>query len=164
MKKYLNYYFNKLTKLLSVGSRPLSGRNYSGIICCHHKSGGNKKRLILIDFYKRINHYGIILNIFYNRNYTAFISGVIYENGLFTFMLLTENIKLGNKIYSGSYYNKETNQIGLNINLNYIKLFSLIHNIELFPYSKSILIRAAGGSGLLIKKEFNKAVIKLKSG
>jgi large subunit ribosomal protein L2 len=164
MKKYINYYFNKINKILTIGSRPLSGRNFLGIICCHHKSGGNKKRLIFIDFYKRLNHYGFILNIIKNRNYTAYISGIIYENGLYAFILLTENINLGNKIYTGSYYTRETNQIGINVCIKFIKLFTLIHNIELFPFSKSILIRAAGGSGLIIKKEINKVVIKLKSG
>jgi len=164
MKLYINYYFIKLNKILTLGSRPLSGRNFSGVICCHHKSGGLKKRILMIDFYKRINNYGIILNIIKNRNYTAFISGILYENGLFAFIILTENLVLGHKIYTGSYYNKNTNQIGLNISLNFIKLFTLIHNIEIFPYSKSILIRAAGGSGLIIKKEINKVIIKLKSG
>ena len=164
MKIYTNYYFIKLNKTLTIGSRPLSGRNFLGTICCHHKSGGNKYKLIFIDFYKRINNYGFILNIIKNRNYTAYISGIIYENGLYTFILLTENLNLGNKIYIGSFYNIETNQLGLNICIKFIKLFSLIHNIELFPFSKSILIRAAGGSGLIIKKEYNKAIIKLKSG
>jgi len=71
MQKYLNYFFLKINKSLTVGSRPLSGRNFSGTICCHHKSGGNKKRLIFIDFFRRINNYGYIINIFKNTNYTA---------------------------------------------------------------------------------------------
>ena len=162
--KYIKYYLNKLNKLLTIGYRPASGRNYAGIICCHHKSGGVKKRMILIDFYKRINNFGYILNIIKNTKYTGYISGVIYENGLFSYILLTENIYIGNKIYTGSFYNKETNQIGLNISLKFIKLFTIIHNIELFPFSKSLLIRAAGGSGLLIKKDSNKVILKLKSG
>lgn len=105
-----------------------------------------------------------ILNITKNRSYTALISGIIFENGLYTYTLLTENINIGNKIYIGVFIKKNTNELGLNICLKFIKLFSLIHNIEIFPFSKSILIRAAGGSGLIIKKEINKVVIKLKSG
>lgn len=56
MIKYINYYFKKLNKILTIGTRPLTGRNFLGVICCRHKSGGLKKNLILIDFYKKINN------------------------------------------------------------------------------------------------------------
>lgn len=163
-KKYINYYFKKLNKIYSLGYKSSTGRNFLGTICCFHKFTGLKKNLILIDFYRKINNWGNVIKINKNRNYTALIGGILFENGLYTNILLTENIMLGHKLYIGTYYKKNTNELGLNVCLKFIKLFSLIHNIETFPYSKSILIRAAGGSGLIIKKELNKVIIKLKSG
>ncbi len=164
MKNFINYYFFKLNKILTIGHRPKSGRNYSGIICCYHKSGGLKNRILLVNFYKRINSVGIIINILKKKNYTGFLGGIIYANGLYNNILLTEQLIVGNKIFSGSYYNKSNSIIGNSICLKYIKLFTIIHNMELLPYLKSILIRAAGASGLIIKKELNKVIIKLKSG
>lgn len=161
MKRYLNYILIKINKSLSIGSRPLSGRNFLGTICVHHKSGGSKKRLYSIDFYRRINNYGYIIKIIKNNKFTGLIGGIIYENGLFAYILLTETLMRGSKIYSGSFNN--INNIGMSIPLKYIKLFTIINNLELFPFSKGILIRSAGCSGLVIKKEFNKVYIKLKS-
>jgi ribosomal protein L2 len=103
MKKYLNYYIFKINKIISIGSRPLSGRNFLGTICCHHKSGGNKKKLILCDFFRRINNYGYILKIIKNNYYTSFIGGILYENGLFSYILLSETLLIGSKVYSGSF-------------------------------------------------------------
>lgn len=163
MKKYLNYFFFKINKVISIGSRPLAGRNFSGTICCHHKSGGNKKKLILCDFFRRINNYGYILRLIKNKNYTGLIGSIIYENGLFSYILLAETLVVGSKIYSGSFYSLESNKVGMSIPLKNIKLFTIINNLELFPFSKGILIRSAGCSGLIIKKEFSKVFIKLKS-
>ena len=163
MKKYLNYFFFKINKSISIGSRPLSGRNFLGTICVHHKSGGSKKRLYFIDFFRRINNYGYIIKIIKNNNFTALIGGIIYENGLFSYILLTETLIIGSKIYSGHILNLESNNIGMSIPIKYIKLFTIINNLKLFPFSKGILIRSAGCSGLIIKKEYNKVYIKLKS-
>jgi ribosomal protein L2 len=95
MKKYLNYIFFKINKKISIGSRPLTGRNYLGIICCHHKSNGSKKKYYHIDFFRRQNSYGFILKILKNPNYTSFLGFLIYENGLFSYILLSETLKKG---------------------------------------------------------------------
>jgi large subunit ribosomal protein L2 len=164
MKKYLNYIVLKINKRISIGSRPLSGRNYLGNICCHHKSGGNKKRFYYIDFYRRQNCYGYLLKILKNPNYTSFLGFFIYENGLFSYILLSETLKIGDICYSGTFYfNKDTNKIGLSLPLKNIRLFTLVNNLEIYPYSGGTVIRSAGTSCLLIKKEKNKVILKLKS-
>jgi len=165
MLKYLHYFFLLINKKFTIGSRPLSGRNFSGTICVHHRSGGNKNKHYFIDFYRRINNFGYIYKILKCQSRTAFLGGVIYENSLFSYILLTETLKIGSKIYSGSFYNKEdTNLVGVTVPLKKIRLFSIINNIEKYPFSGGTLIRAAGSSAILTSKIANNISLKLKSG
>lgn len=48
--------------------------------------------------------------------------------------------------------------------LSYISLFSLLSNIELYPFSGALYARAAGMSAILATKFMNKVCLKLKSG
>jgi len=165
MLKYLHYFFFFINKKYTVGSRPMSGRNFSGTICVHHKSGGNKNKYYFIDFFRRINDFGYIYKILASRDRTGFIGGVIYQNGLFSYLLLTETLIIGSKIYSGSYFeNNDVNYVGLAIPLKKIRLFSLINNIEKYPFSGGTISRSAGSSAILTSKLLDKVIIKLKSG
>jgi ribosomal protein L2 len=165
MLKYLHYFFFFINKKYTVGSRPMSGRNFSGTICVHHKSGGNKNKYYFIDFFRRINDFGYIYKILVSKHRTGFIGGVIYQNGLFSYLLLTETLMIGSKIYSGSYFeNNDVNYAGLAIPLKKIRLFSLINNIEKYPFSGGTISRSAGSSAILTSKLFNNVIIKLKSG
>jgi len=165
MLKYLHYFFFFINKKYTIGSRPRSGRNFSGTICVHHKSGGNKNRYYFIDFFRRINNYGYIYKILKTQNRTGFIGGIIYQNGLFSYLLLAESLKIGSKIYSGTYFeNDDVNFIGITIPLRKIRLFSIINNIEKYPYSGGTLVRSAGSSAILTSKLLDNIIIKLKSG
>lgn len=165
MLKYLHYFFFFINKKYTIGSRPVSGRNFSGTICVHHRSGGNKNKYYFIDFFRRINDQGYIYKILKCQNRTAFIGGVIYQNGLFSYLLLTETLKIGSKIYSGSFYDEaEVNFIGLSIPLKKIRLFSLINNIEKYPFSGGTITRAAGSCAVLTSKLLDSVTVKLKSG
>jgi len=163
MLNYLNYiFYNIKKKEISIGSRPKSGRNLTGKICVHHKSGGNKKLYYFIDFFRRINNYGYIYIIIKSQNRTALIGGIIYENGLFSFNILTENTKIGSKIYSGTL--NTTNTLGYSILLKNINLFSIINNIENYPFFGGTITRSAGTSALLTSSKNKKISLKLKSG
>jgi len=166
MSKYINYFFFEINKKISIGTRPLSGRNFSGKICVHHKAGGNKNKYIFIDFFRRLNIYGYLYKIFKSFYRTSFIGGIIYENGLFSYIILSENLKLGSRIYSGSISKElnDSNIIGNSLILREMKLFSILNNIEDFPYKGGSLIRAAGTSAILTSKFKDKVVLKLKSG
>jgi len=102
IKKYINYFIYRINKKLSIGYIPQSGRNYTGTICVHHQGGGNKKKYIYLDFFRRINSYGIVYKIIKSAFRTGLIGGIIYENGLFSYILLTENLKKGSCIFSGT--------------------------------------------------------------
>jgi large subunit ribosomal protein L2 len=93
---------------------------------------------------------------------------MIYENGLSNYILLSDNIEVGDKLYFGTslIINKENSclKIGSSVPLSYVSLFSLINNIELRAFNGGQLARAAGTSGILISKSANLITVKLKSG
>ena len=43
----------------------------------------------LIDFYRRINSFGIIYKIIKDLNRTAFLGSILYENGLFSYIIFS---------------------------------------------------------------------------
>jgi large subunit ribosomal protein L2 len=162
MTKYIKYFFHKLNKKITVGLKISAGRNYLGTICVNHKFGGNKSKYFSIDFFRRINTYGYIYRIIKYNNRTAHLGNIIYDNGLFTYIIISENIILGQKVYSGIF--NIQNKIGYTSLLKNVKLFSLINNIELYPKKGASLTRAAGTSVLLTSNVNKKVIIKLKSG
>jgi large subunit ribosomal protein L2 len=166
MSKYIKYFLYNIKKKLCIGVRPMSGRNYLGKICVHHQSGGNKKKYIYIDFFRRINSYGYIYKVIKCSNRTALIGGIIYENGLFSHIIISETIKLGSKIYSGTIIKNDNdyNIVGNSVIIKKIKLFSIVNNIEKYPFSGGSLIRAAGSSAIITTKINDKVMLKLKSG
>lgn len=165
MSKFLNYFFLSINKKLSIGYKSMAGRNYSGVICVHHKEVGSKNNYIHIDFYRRLNIFGFVYKIIKCQYRTGFLGGIIYENGLFSYILLTEKLTIGSKFYTGSFNkNLELNTLGTTIILKNIRLFSIINNIEVYPYSGGSLTRSAGCRAILTGKVNDKVILKLKSG
>jgi large subunit ribosomal protein L2 len=166
MNNFINYnLYSYLSKNLKIGTTFISGRNFSGHICVLHKSGGIKRNYCFIDFYRRINSFGIIYKIIKDLNRTAFLGAIIYENGLFSYIILSDNLKIGDIIYSGTlknFNNKLKN--GFALSFKSINLFTIVNNIELKPYMGASLSRAAGTSCLLVGKKKKNVIIKFKSG
>jgi large subunit ribosomal protein L2 len=164
MNKFLNYRLHfYLSKNFKVGTCLSAGRNYTGTICVNNRSGGVKRKRLFVDFYRRINAYGIISKIYKDINRTAYIASIIYENGLFSYIILSENNKIGDKLYSG--FKKQIKfKIGYSIPLRSINLFNVVNNIETKPYTGSILARAAGSSCLLTGKKLDNVILKMRSG
>jgi len=166
IKKNINYnLYSYLSKNFKIGTSFLGGRNFSGKICIFHRSGGIKRNYCLIDFFRRINSFGLIYKILKDLNRTALLGGIIYENGLFSYIILSEKLNIGDKIYSGTKkIFKAKLKNGFAISLKYINLFTIINNIELKPYNGSSLSRAAGTSSLLVGRKRENIILKFKSG
>jgi len=94
-----------------------------------------------------------------------FLGAILYENGLFSFIIISEGIKIGDIIYSGSFRNFDHLIIkGFALPLHFINLFTLVNNIELGPYTGAALSRSAGTSCVLVGKKKDKIILKFKSG
>jgi len=163
--KKLNYcLYLYSSRKLKLGILPLvnSGRNFTGQICIHNRSGGVKRNFKLIDFYRRINLFGFIYKILKDINRTALLGAIIYENGLFSYIIISEGLKLGDKIFSGSIGSFEGKiKKGYAVPLNLINLFTVVNNIEFKPYTGSKYTRAAGTSSLLVGKKMKKSLLNL---
>ena len=163
------YFYNKLKKNLSTGKIKKGikkgGRNFFGRVCVRGQGGGNKKIYRFIDFFRRINLKGKIVNIYYDPNRTARIASIVYVNSLCSYILLQKGIKSNSVIYSGTLLCKDDIETGFSMPLKYMPLFSNISNIELKPFKGSTLCRAAGMSCILVgkTKDKKKGILKLNS-
>jgi large subunit ribosomal protein L2 len=158
------YFINKLNKELSKGLKKKSGRNFLGRICVRGQGGGNKKLYRFIDFFRRLNMKGKIINIFYDTNRSARLALILYYNSLSAFVLLQKNVHVNSIVYSGSYnlFNEDIKE-GYSMLLKYMPLFSNLSNIELMPFTGSTLCRAAEVSCIMVGKNNNKAILKSNS-
>lgn len=167
ISNYIKYHFIKLVKNTSVFLPRFSGRNFLGRICVYHQGGGKKRAYKMLDFYRRLNQVGVILKVLKDSNRTAYIGLVLYQNGLSSFILLSEGLSKGLTIFSGFDLNimqKIPSQTGSTSLLKDIGLFSNVNCIELFPLSGAKMSRAAGASSLLISKDSRKVSLKMASG
>jgi len=152
---------------LIKGLKSKGGRNFLGRVCVKGKglcNSSTKKVFRYIDFFRRLNKNGILLNIYYDPNRTGKIGLVLYENGLSSFLLIQKGVHIFDTIYSGFLFKNNNIKKGDSTILGNIPLFSIISNIENKPFRGSTLCRAAGVSGLLISKNDSSGILKLNSG
>lgn len=137
------------------------GRNNRGVITIRHRGGGHKRKYRLIDF-KRNKHNveATIASIEYDPNRNARIALVNYEDGEKRYILHPNNIKVGDKIMSGS---GAPLNIGNTLPLEEIALGTSIHNIELIPNRGGQIVRSAGTSAKILAKEGDYVTLRLPS-
>lgn len=163
----IKYHFKKLLKSSNICLSSSGGRNFLGRVCVYHKGAGNKNIYRKLDFYRRLNQLGLILKILKDSNRTGYIGLILYENGLSSFVLLSEGLFKGYTIYSGFELNLQKKLLDLNGSTSLLKnvgLFSNVNSIELFPLSGAKMTRAAGAGSLIISKDSNKVSLKMVSG
>lgn len=97
----------------------------------------------------------------YDPNRTALLALVVYTNGLLSYILAPLGVGQGSLIYSG--YNASIRPGVCDI-LARVPLMVPVHNIEAFPGTGGVFVRAAGTSALVIRKSSTHAVVKLRSG
>lgn len=149
-------------KSLCVGRIRANGRNHHGVITVKHRGGGNKKLYRLVDF-KR-NKDGIEANvesIEYDPNRSVFIALIKYADGVKSYILAPNGLKVGTKVMNGP---TSAPEIGNCMPLINIPTGLEIHNVEMNPGQGGKLIRTAGSVGRLGAKEGEYVVVILPSG
>jgi large subunit ribosomal protein L2 len=157
---------NNLTKTFKIkklikGFKRANGKNNQGKITVRHRGGGHKRLYRKISFNRSQNIEGYVTKILYDPNRSANIAYI--KNDLQSHLILApEGLNLNQYIKSSS---EAELKVGNALPLKNIPIGSLIHNISLYPNSKSKLIRSAGTYSQLIQKINNKyAKIRLSSG
>ncbi len=139
-----------------------SGRNSYGRITVRHRGGGNRKKYRIIDFKRqKFDIPAEVKTIEYDPNRSANIALIQYEDGVKSYIIAPEGLKIGGTVVSGP---KADILPGNALPLENIPVGTLIHNVELYPGRGGQLARSAGNSAQLMALENKYALLRLPSG
>lgn len=153
---------DKPYKPLTEPNRRKGGRNAHGRITAFQRGGGHKRLYRKVD-YKR-NRFDIpakVASIEYDPNRSSRIALLNYADGLKSYIIAPDGLKVGDTVVSGS--NVEIS-VGNALPIQSIPVGTIVHNIELKPKGGAKLCRAAGTSAQITAKEGTYAQLKLSSG
>jgi len=150
--------YKSLTSLKNASK----GRNNLGRITSRNSGGGHKQKYRLVDFYrKKIDVPATVERIEYDPNRSCYIMLVKFDDGVRTYYLAPQKIKVGDKIENGS---KKEIKIGNCMPLQDIPVGINIHNVELQPGGGGKVARSAGTSVTISGIDGNYSLIKMTSG
>ncbi|MDD5216921.1 MAG: 50S ribosomal protein L2 [Candidatus Omnitrophica bacterium] len=147
---------------LTEALRKHGGRNAHGHMTMRRRGRGHKQRYRIIDF--RRNRFGVpakVLTVEYDPNRTARIALIEYQDGIKSYILCPDGLKVGETVMSGA---EAEVKLGNHLPLKSIPEGTPIHNIELRPGLGAKLVRSAGGVAQILSKENDFANVKLPSG
>ena len=139
-----------------------AGRNNTGRITVRHHGGGNRTKYRVIDF-KR-NKFDVpakVLTLEYDPNRSAHIALIQYEDGVKSYILAPEGLKVGDTVMAGPNADIKP---GNALPFANIPVGTIIHNVELYPGKGGQLVRSAGNQAQLMAKENGYALVRLPSG
>jgi len=138
------------------------GRNNNGRTTVRHIGGGHKHHYRIIDF-KR-NKDGIpakVERIEYDPNRSANIALVLYADGERRYILAPKNLKVGDRIQSGS---DAPIKPGNTLPMRNIPVGSVVHAVELQPGKGAQMARSAGAYCQILARDGAYVTIRLRSG
>ena len=139
-----------------------AGRNNTGKITVRHHGGGNRVKYRVIDFKRnKFDAPATVKTLEYDPNRSAFIALIEYEDGVKSYILAPDGLKVGDTIMAGPNADIKP---GNALPFENIPVGTMIHNIELYPGKGAQLVRSAGGAAQLMAKENGVAQVRLPSG
>ena len=139
-----------------------SGRNNTGRITVRHQGGGNRTKYRVIDFKRQKTDIpATVKTLEYDPNRSAFIALVEYTDGVKSYIIAPDGLKVGDVVISGKGADIKP---GNCLPFENIPVGTIIHNIELYPGRGAQLVRSAGNSAQLMAKEGKYATLRLPSG
>ena len=152
----------KPVKALTRGKSESGGRNNHGHITAHHRGGGHKRRLRLVDFKRRkFDVAATVERLEYDPNRSAFIALIKYSDGELAYILAPQRLKAGDQVVSGERVDIKP---GNAMPLASMPVGTIVHNVELKKGRGGQLARSAGTYAQLVGKDAGYAQIKLNSG
>ncbi len=143
--------------------RPKSGRNNQGVITVRHKRGGAKKLYRLVDFkQQKFDVSAEVLAIEYDPNRGPRIALIQYTDGVKSYILAPEGLKVGDSVVSSKELIEAKN--GNRMVLAQLPIGLFVHNVEVTPGKGGQLVRGAGLSAQFIGLEGDYALLKMPSG
>jgi len=149
-------------KSLLEAQKNTAGRNSQGRRSMRYMGGGNKTMYRLIDFKRdKKNIPATVKSIEYDPNRTAFIALLNYADGEKRYIIAPNGLQVGATVLSGDNIAPE---LGNALQLKFMPLGTMVHNIEMQPGQGGKLVRSAGGSAQLANKEEKYGILKMPSG
>ena len=149
-------------KSLLTTLKKSGGRNSGGKMTVRNVGGGHKRKIRIIDF-KRVRDdiQATVKSIEYDPNRSANIALITYVDGVKSYIIAPNGLKVGQKVISGE---SSPIEVGNCLPLENIPLGTIVHNVELFPKKGADIARSAGTYVQLVAKEGKYATLKLPSG
>ena len=139
-----------------------SGRNNTGRITVRHHGGGNRTKYRVVDFKRnKLDVPATVKTLEYDPNRSANIALIEYEDGVKSYIIAPEGMKVGDVIMNGPNADIKP---GNCLPFSAIPVGTVIHNIELYPGKGAQLVRSAGNMAQLMAKENGYALVRLPSG
>ena len=139
-----------------------SGRNNTGRITVRHQGGGNRTKYRVIDFKRqKTDMPATVKTLEYDPNRSAFIALVEYTDGVKSYIIAPDGLKVGDTVMAGPNADIKP---GNALPFENIPVGTIIHNIELYPGRGAQLVRSAGNMAQLMAKENGLALVRLPSG
>lgn len=153
---------SKPEKSLTVGLKKSGGRNNSGRMTMRNLGGGHKRLYRIMDFKRnRDNDIAVVKTIEYDPNRTSFIALIEYEDGVKSYVVAQNGVKVGQKIVSGENAPIEVGNVK---KLKDIPLGSIVSCIEMKPGQGARVARSAGSYAQLMARDGKYASMKMPSG
>ena len=139
-----------------------AGRNNTGRITVRHHGGGNRTKYRVIDFKRnKFDVPATVKTLEYDPNRSANIALIQYEDGVKSYILAPDGLKVGDTVMAGPNADIKP---GNALPFANIPVGTTIHNIELYPGKGGQLVRSAGNMAQLMAKENGYALVRLPSG
>ncbi len=152
----------KPVKSLTRGKIDPAGRNNHGHITAHHRGGGHKRRLRVVDFKRRkFDVPATVERLEYDPNRSGFIALIKYSDGELAYILAPQRLKTGDEVVSGERVDIKP---GNAMPLANMPVGTIVHNVELKKGRGGQLARSAGTYAQLVGKDAGYAQLKLNSG
>ncbi len=139
-----------------------AGRNSQGRITVRHQGGGNKRLYRLVDFKQlKLNSKAKVETLEYDPYRTAFIARVKYEDGVVSYILASNEMKVGDEIITAP---EAPLKPGNRLELKNIPVGYQVYNVELRPLQGGRLIRSAGSFAEVLAHSNGYTDLKVASG
>jgi large subunit ribosomal protein L2 len=139
-----------------------AGRNAQGRITVRHQGGGNKKMYRMIDFKQnRVGAKALVETLEYDPYRTAFIARLKHSDGLRSYVLAPDGVKVGTEIMVAELAPLAA---GNRMKLKNIPVGYQVHNIELTPGRGGQIARSAGSYAEVLANANGYTDLKLSSG
>lgn len=159
-------YKGRPEKHLTLAKRGTGGRNHHGRVTVRGRGGGHRRRLRMVDFYRREDGPQEVLRIEYDPGRTAHIALIKHlSTEKLSYILAPEGLREGDQVES---YRSMQENVGASsaldlgifrtkaiksgnvLPLRLIPIGTMIHSITLEPTGSAKLVRSAGASGQLV--------------